>query len=96
MMTQSMVQEIPHSREFLADEATNVWYSSQEISKIMNKARETSIVMQEGIHLVDEDTKFTPRGWEYMKPNGFNIITSSLDAVKLVLEEQQGQPTNSE
>jgi hypothetical protein len=96
MTTQSTVQEIPHFRQFSADEAANVWYSSQELNKIMNEAKETTIVMQEGTALADDDTEVTPRGLEYMTPDGFDITTSSLDAVKLVLEEQQRQRTNSE
>jgi hypothetical protein len=96
MTTQSTVQEIPHFRQFSADEAANLWYSSQELNKIMTEAKETAIVMQEGLPLAEDDTEFTPRGLEYMTPDGFDITTSSLDAVTLVLEEQQRQRTNSE
>ncbi|KAL3902746.1 MAG: hypothetical protein SGARI_005691 [Bacillariaceae sp.] len=53
--------------------------------------------MQVGIPLCGDtadnnpDAEFTSRGLEYCTPDGFDITTSSLDVVKLILEEQERQ-----
>ena len=57
----------------------------------MREATQTVVAMNHGVPLVDDDSEFTSRGLEYMTPDGFDITTSSLDVVKLVLEEQTRQ-----
>jgi hypothetical protein len=49
----------------------------------------------------DDDQETTTRGLEYMTVSGFDITASSLDAVKIILEEQKrqrdaGEPYNAE
>ena len=69
-----------------------VWYSSKEIQRSIDECKATVIAMQSGMPLMDDDgDQVTSRGLEYMTADGFDITSSSLDSVKIVLEEQQRQ-----
>jgi hypothetical protein len=72
---------------------TRVWFSQKELNETMLECRQTVRQMRDGVPLADgdDDSGLTSRGLEYCTPDGFDITTSSLDVVKLILEEQQRQ-----
>jgi hypothetical protein len=82
---------IPHYKDMALDEIKSVWFSTKEMDRTMNECQETVQLMQDGILMAEDDEEITTRGLEYMTVSGFDITTSSLDAVKIVLEEQKRQ-----
>ena len=80
-------------QDMAADVKIGVWFSQNELNETMKECRETVRQMRDGIVLSDGDDGigFTSRGLEYCTPDGFDITTSSLEVVKLILEEQERQ-----
>lgn len=86
-----VIKTIQHFTELDPEMREAVWFTSDEVARIVEEATQTVIAMNDGVPLADDDVQFTTRGLEYMTPKGFDITTSSLDIVQLVLEEQQRQ-----
>ena len=76
---------IGKTRQKSKSEINSIWFTQQEIDQTIKVCQDTVQCMQDGIPLADEDSEFTTRGLEYMTTSGFDIATSSLDAVKTVL-----------
>jgi hypothetical protein len=85
------VQNIPCRADLSEEDKIGVWYTVQEIQRSLNECKETVIAMQSGVPMMDSDSEVTSRGLEYMTVDGFDITTSSLGAVKILLEEQERQ-----
>jgi hypothetical protein len=85
------LKAIPHYTELEAEVKQELWFTDQEVKQILKTASQTVAAMNDGVPLADDAEEFTPRGLEYMTPDGFDITTSSLDVVHLVLEEQTRQ-----
>lgn len=87
------VQIVDRLQDIAADFEGTVWFSRKELNDTMAECRETVRQMREGAPLSDADdvNSFTTRGLEYCTPDGFDIATSSLDVVLLILEEQRRQ-----
>jgi hypothetical protein len=91
------IYDVPHHSQYTTDEINSIWFTKLEIDRTISECKETVQCMQDGIpFLEDDDQAFTTRGLEYMTAGGFDITTSSLDAVKLVLEEQERQRQDDE
>lgn len=76
--------------------SSDVWFTQEEINATIRECAETVNHMKRGITLGSDTThdqapEFTCRGLEYCTPDGFDITTSSLDVVHLILEEQERQ-----
>lgn len=80
--------EVPHHSQYTQIEINSIWFTQDEIDQTTKECQETVRCMQNEMPLADDCEEFTTRGLEYMTISGFDITTSSLDVVRLVLEEQ--------
>lgn len=82
---------IPHVQEFDEETRTNLWFTNRELDDTIQEATRTIVAMNDGVLFTDDDPDFTTRGLEYMTPTGFNIASSSQQAVTMVLAELDRQ-----
>ena len=85
----SFTTSIPHHSHLDEDQRSEMWYSEKELKETHRACSDTVRAMQEG-QPVDEE-ECASRGLEYMTPTGFAFFSVCLEAVQMVLEEQERQ-----